>query len=77
MTDRAKRPRDTNQLAKFIVDVATGDAADEASDTGKDEAMSELGRLGGLKGGVARAKSLSAEERSRIAKVAANVRWKK
>ena len=76
MTDRAKRPRDTSQLAKFIVDVATGDVADEAPDTGKDKAMSELGRLGGLKGGRARAEMLSPQRRSEIARAAATARWR-
>ncbi|HUF56599.1 MAG TPA: histone H1 [Thermohalobaculum sp.] len=78
MTDRkAKRPRDANQLAKFIVDVATGEAEDEAPDDGKDRAASELGRLGGLKGGKARAERLSAEERKAIARRAAAARWQK
>lgn len=71
-TKRPKRPRDANQLAKAIVDIATGEAEDrEESDASK------LGRLGGLKGGKARARALSAEERSRIAKKAAKARWKK
>jgi len=66
-----KRPRDTNQLAKSIVDIAIGEASDEESES------SRLGRLGGLKGGKARARVLTAEERSRIAKKAAAARWKK
>lgn len=77
MTGKApKRPRDANQLAKAIVDLATG-AASEAE---KDEASSAaaiLGRMGGLKGGVARAKKLSPEERKRIAASAARARWGK
>ncbi len=40
MPKRAKRPRDTNRLAKFIVDVATGEVADEAPDTRNCEADS-------------------------------------
>ncbi len=39
MTKKAKRPRDTSQLAKFIVDVATGEVVDEAPDTGKDNGV--------------------------------------
>jgi len=35
----------------------------------------ELGRLGGLKGGPARKKKLSAKRRVEIARLAANVRW--
>ncbi len=57
------------------MDVATGDVADEAPDTGKDKAMSELGRRGGLKGGRARAERLTAEERQQIAARAARARW--
>jgi hypothetical protein len=70
----AKRPRDPNQLAKFIVDVATGEVDDKAPPRG---AMEELGRLGGLKGGVARAAALSPERRKEIAKAAAAKRWAK
>lgn len=75
MNKRAKRPRDTNQLAKFIADVATGRVADEAPDNGKDKTASELGRLGGLKGGRARADKLSPERRSEIARKAAKARY--
>ncbi len=68
---------DLNQLAKRIVDEATGEAPPTEPKPEKNKAAQELGRLGGLKGGVARAKKLTAEERSEIAKKAANVRWKK
>lgn len=71
-----KRPRDTNQLAKSIVDLATGEAEDDPYE-GKDPAAVELGRRGGKKGGVARAKILSAERRKEIARYAASIRWKK
>lgn len=74
---KPKRPRDTNQLAKFIADLATGDAKEANPYEGKNPAAVELGRLGGLKGGKARAKSLSAKKRSEIAKKAALKRWKK
>lgn len=75
-----KRPRDVNQLAKAIVDEATGQAPepDETpAEEGKDPAAVSLGRRGGLKGGRARAESLSSEERSRIARKAATSRWQK
>lgn len=71
MTDKPKRPRDANQLAKMIVDVATG----EVDDTPPKKAEGQ--RRGGLKGGKARAAKLSPEERSEIAKIAAAARWKK
>jgi len=77
MTKKPKRPRDTNQLAKSIVDIATGDADDTPPDNGKNPAAVALGRLGGMKGGKARAKSLTAKQRSKIAKDAAKARWKK
>ena len=72
----SKRPRDTNQLAKLIVDMATGDApSDTVAQDGKNPAAVALGRLGGLKGGKARAASLSAKKRSQIATAAAKSRW--
>lgn len=71
----SKRPRDTNQLAKFVMDVATGVAEVPKTDDGKDPAAVALGRKGGLKGGKARAASLSKKRRSEIAKVAARARW--
>jgi hypothetical protein len=70
------RPRDPVQLAKLIGDIATGQIEDIAED-GKDSAASELGRIGGLKGGKARAKKLTAEQRAEIARIAAAARWKK
>lgn len=70
-----KRPRDPNQLAKMIVDIATGEAEDTESP--KKRAASVKGRSGGLKGGKARAKTLTDAERSDIARVAATARWKK
>lgn len=76
MPDRSrKRPRDPNQLGKLIVDIATGDVEDTAPDDGKNPAAVELGRKGGLKGGKARAQKLSPEQRSEIARKAAQARW--
>ena len=72
---KPKRPRDPNQLAKSIVDLAIGDVTEILSDNGKNPHAVALGRLGGLKGGKARAVSLSARERSSIAKRAARKRW--
>jgi hypothetical protein len=72
-----KRPRDPNQLAILIVDVATNEpepTADEP-DTRNPAAVS-LGRLGGLKGGLARARKLTPEKRREIARIAAASRWK-
>lgn len=72
----SKKPRDPNQLGKMIVDAATGQTEKPKPDN-KDPAAVALGRKGGLKGGKARAESLSPEERSEIAKKAARARWKK
>ena len=72
-----KRPRDPNQLAKLIVDIATGEVEDPDPDAGKNPAAVELGRKGGLKGGKARAASMTPEERSEAAKRAARARWDK
>jgi hypothetical protein len=71
-----KRPRDPNQLAKMIVDLATGHTEDIPVDSGKDQKMVALGRKGGLKGGKARAAKMTPEERSAAAKKAAEARWK-
>lgn len=75
MADRSskKRPRDVNALASRIIQEATGEAAPDES--GKNPAAVALGRLGGMKGGKARAEKLSSEERSAIAKKAAEARW--
>jgi len=78
MPDRSRKlPRDPNQLASRVIELATGDAASEPDTQGKNPAAVELGRLGGLKGGAARAKSLSAKERSEIARKAAQARYGK
>ena len=74
---RHPRPRDPNQLAKLVVDMATGDApADIKTHDGKNPAAVALGRLGGLKGGAARAKKLTPKKRQQIARLAARSRWK-
>lgn len=73
-----KRPKDPNQLAKRIVDIATGNTEDDTKvPKEKNPAAVALGRLGGLKGGKARAKKLSAKRRKEIAQKAAKKRWKK
>ena len=71
-----KRPRDLNRLAASIVrDSTDEDQADDLVDDGKDPAAVALGRKGGLKGGKARAAKLTAEQRSAIARRAAQARW--
>ena len=63
-------PRDPNQLAAYIVAQTTG------TEITKNPAAVALGRLGGLKGGRARADKLSEERRAEIARNAAAARWK-
>lgn len=76
-SSRPKRPRDPNVRAKLIVDIATGQVKDENPDEGKNPHAVALGRLGGKKGGPARAAKLTAEQRSEIARKAAAARWKR
>jgi len=74
-SSKPKRPRDANQLAKTIVDIATCETEEQHEDEGKDPAAVALGRKGGLKGGKARAAKLSKKRRTEIAKQAARSRW--
>lgn len=74
---KPKRPRDPMQRAKFIADIATGSIIEENPDKGKNPAAVALGRLGGLKGGKARAKKLSKKRRKEIALKAIAKRWRK
>ena len=76
MTNRPKN-MDLNQLAKRILDEATGEEPVQPTPEEKQESAVKKGRLGGLKGGAARAQKLTPEERSEIAKLAAQTRWKK
>jgi hypothetical protein len=80
MTTPPKRPRDTNQLGKLMVDILTGQVEDREptpEEQGKDPAAVSLGRRGGLKGGRERAKNLSANQLKEIGKKGASARWKK
>lgn len=72
-----KRPRDINERAKLIVDIATGEVDDIRDIEGKNAEAVALGRRGGLKGGKARAAKLAPEQRREIAKKAATARWRK
>lgn len=71
---KKKRPRDVNELARQIVDEATGQVSPEPTEAANSAAV-ELGRKGGLRGGAARAAKLSSEQRSEIARKAARSRW--
>lgn len=80
----AKRPgtakdHDFTTVARRVVEQAIGEKLDgsplEDKDAGKNPHAVALGRLGGAKGGSARAKALSGSRRSEIAKRAAATRW--
>jgi hypothetical protein len=78
MKNEKKRPDDINVLASQIVAEATKESIPELTPKPtkeKNPAAVALGRLGGVKGGPARAKTLSKKRRKEIAKVAAKARW--
>lgn len=75
-SNRGQGPKDINQVAFSIVQQATGQAP-KVEPPEKNPAAVTLGRLGGLKGGVARAAKLSPAKRKEIAKKAAEARWKR
>jgi hypothetical protein len=80
MPERSKkRPRDPNQLAYQVMLESTGQSPkyEPPVERTKNPAAVALGRLGGLKGGHARAKKLSGRKRSQIAARAARARWRK
>ena len=77
-SDRVSRPADTSQLAKLMADIAAGEHVERlTTDDGKDLAAVLLGRRGGLKGGRARADSMTPARRAEIARTAAVARWAK
>jgi hypothetical protein len=73
VTQAPKRPRDPNQLAKLIVDLATGERTEERP--APPTPAQEFARSGGLRGGKARAEALTPEQRKEIARKAAVKRW--
>jgi hypothetical protein len=74
---KAPKHADVNQLAYAIVQAATDEEPQPEEKSTKNPAAVALGRLGGLKGGKARAKKLTSERRKEIARTAATVRWNK
>ncbi len=78
--NRRKRPRDPAQLAKLMIDIASGEVDDREptpEEEDKDPAAVNLGRRGGLKGGKSRALKLTADQRRKSAQNAARARWGK
>ena len=82
---KGKRPRDPNQLAKWTVDVSTGQIPPEPEEAAMPDVipvnlsqyMAAIGRKGGQIGGKRRLKTMTKEQRSKVAKKAAKARWKK
>ena len=76
MPRRSSKPRDLNRLAAAIAEEATDEAPGEPPSDKNPHAVA-LGRLGGQKGGRARAEKLTLEQRREIARNAARARWRK
>ena len=77
---KSRKPRDLAQLAKAVVDEATSEEKPEEAkpdDEGKNANAVALGKLGGAKGGRARAKNMTKKQRSEAARKAALARWRK
>jgi hypothetical protein len=72
MATHPKRPKDPFELAKLIGDIATGNAVETPP-----KKVTERATKGGTKGGPARARALTAQQRADIARAAAQARWKK
>jgi hypothetical protein len=80
MAKKHQGPEDANETAFRVVMQAIGESTPHATESAvpeKNPAAVALGRLGGLKGGKARAESLTAEQRSEIARNAIKTRWAK
>jgi hypothetical protein len=79
---KGKRPRDPNQLAKWIVDRSTDETPEPpqgppATPTDLSAYMAAMGRKGGQIGGKRRLKTMTKAARSKMAAKAARARWKK
>jgi len=76
MPKRSSRQKDSSEIARHVLDAVVPDAEPPKPEKEKNPAAVTLGRLGGKKGGPARAAKLSAQKRKEIAKKAAVTRWK-
>ena len=81
---KGKRPRDPNQLAKWLVDRSTDEAQEpeappQPSTPPPDlrSYLAAIGRKGGQIGGKRRLKTMTKEQRSKVAAKAARARWKR
>jgi hypothetical protein len=77
MPTRPRRPRDPAQLAYSVFLEAIGEAPPQEPEPEKNPAAVALGKLGGAKGGRARAANMTPEERAESARKAATARWKR
>jgi len=75
MKNPKKLPKDANKRAFEIVKLSTEEPEEQPERSEISKYLAEIGRKGGLKGGKARAESLTAKKRSEIAKKAAKTRW--
>jgi hypothetical protein len=75
MPKRSSKQKDTQQLARSVLDAIVPDAELKDDKPKKNAVAVALGRLGGMKGGKARAAKLSPAKRKAIAKKAAEKRW--
>jgi hypothetical protein len=76
MPERSSKPKDASEIARHVLDTVVPDAEPPKAEKEKNPAAVALGRLGGLKGGKARAAKLTAEQRTEIAQKAAHSRWR-
>ena len=80
---KGKRPRDQNQLAKWIVDQSTSEAPEPAPEASPiapaslSQYMAAIGRKGGQIGGKRRLTTMTKEQRRKVAVAAAKTRWAK
>lgn len=77
LVKRTRMPRDPNQRAKAVVDLATGQRDPDPAPPAKDPAAIARGHKGGLIGGARRAANMTPEQRSESARRAATARWQK
>jgi len=76
MKRSSKMPKDANQLAAAVVRLSTENATKQPLASQVAAYLAQIGHVGGLKGGKARAKKLSAKKRTQIARHAAMIRWR-
>jgi hypothetical protein len=82
---KGKRHRDPNQLAKWVMEQSTSEHPEQQAEAPAipkapaniSEYMAAIGRKGGQIGGKRRLKTMTKQQRQRVAAKAARARWKK